>query len=95
MASAALILFMPWPGISTYESRGMLISTDLPPLPVCSSISESEALAPVLPRCSLACSVRLTPMRVSDPAISQFVPAEVLLVAGSVTEWFSLPSIQK
>ena len=39
-ANAALIFVVPWPGISTFESRGIDIST-LGPLPVCSSMIES------------------------------------------------------
>ena len=72
----------------------MLMRTGLP-LPMCSSISESEASAPSAPRCSWARSLRLIPVRWSDPAISQFVPAEVAVVAGSATVRFSFPLIQK
>ena len=72
----------------------MLISTGLP-VPMCSSISESDASAPSEPRCSWSCSLRLIPVRWSDPAISQLVPADVPLKAGSETVLFSFPSIQK
>ena len=72
----------------------MLISTGLP-LPMCSSMSESEAFAPCAPRCSVARSVRLIPLRESSPAISQFVPADVPVNAGRETVRFSLPLSQK
>ena len=58
-------------------------------------MSESEAFAPTEPRCSASCWVRLRPVRVSDPAISQFVPAEVPVNAGRATERFSFPLTQK
>ena len=72
----------------------MLISTGFP-VPMCSSMSESEASAPCEPRCSVSCSVRLMPLRESSPAISQFVPAEVPVNAGRATVRFSFPLIQK
>ena len=72
----------------------MLISTGLP-LPMCSSMSESEAFAPSSPRCSVSCSPRVTPSRESSPAISQFVPAEVPVNAGRLTVRFSFPLTQK
>ncbi len=72
----------------------MLISTGLP-VPVCSSMSESEAFAPCAPRCSVARSARVIPSRVSLPAISQFVPAEVPVDAGSETVRCSFPLSQK
>ena len=40
-------------------------------------------------------SVRLMPVRESDPAISQFVPAEVPVNAGRATVRFSFPLSQK
>ena len=62
---------------------------------MCSSISESEASAPTVPTCSWSTSALDRPWRLSDPTISQFCPADVPLNAGSVTERFSFPSIQK
>ena len=72
----------------------MLISTGLGP-PMCSSMSESEAFSPTVPRCRASACVRLSPCRLSEPTISQLVPADVAVVAGSVTDLFSLPSAQK
>jgi hypothetical protein len=37
----------------------------------------------------------VSPLRESDPTISQFVPADVPLYAGSATDRFSFPLIQK
>ena len=72
----------------------MLISTGLGP-PMCSSMSESESLEPLDPTCSVSRCVLLSPCRLSEPTISQLVPADAAVVAGSVTDLFSLPSAQK
>ena len=73
----------------------MLISTGLP-LPMCSSISESEASAPSVAQVQRVLLAAADPGRAeSDPAISQFVPAEVPVIAGSATVRFSFPLTQK
>ena len=73
----------------------MLISTGLPP-PMCSSMSESEAFAPSAPRCSVARSPRLIPLRESVPGDQPVGPGRRRPVyAGSETVRFSLPLSQK
>ena len=68
----------------------MLISTGLPP-PMCSSISESEFSVPKSsPTCRLSICCRESPCRLSEPAISQFCPADWPEKAGSTTDRFSL-----
>ena len=70
----------------------MLISTGLP-LPMCSSIRESEFSVPVTsPTCRLTICFWESPCRLSAPAISQFCPADWPEKAGSVTERLSLES---
>ena len=73
----------------------MLISTGLP-VPMCSSISESELVVPKSkPTCSWMISLVVRPWRVSEPTISQFWPADDPEKAGSETERFSLEPSQK
>src|SRR5579859_2504693 len=73
----------------------MLISTGRP-LPRWSSMIESEFSVPESdPTWSASLSVRDSPARLSEPVISQFVPAEVSVVAGSATDLLSLPFSQK
>ena len=73
----------------------MLISTGRP-LPMWSSMMESEFSVPSSnPTCRASICARDSPARLSEPVISQFVPAEVSEVAGSVTDVFSLPFSQK
>ena len=73
----------------------MLTSTGVP-VPMCSSISESESDVPKSkPTCRLTICWVDRPWRESEPTISQFWPAEVPAKAGSATDRFSLPSSQK
>src|SRR5688500_13982322 len=72
---AELILWRPWPGMSTIESRGRLTRV-VGPLPVCSSMivsvsSDSGSPVAYSARCS---GVRFALL--SEPTISQLVPAE-------------------
>ena len=73
----------------------MLISTGLP-LPMWSNISESEFAVPKSnPTWSWRICWEVRPLRVSEPVISQFWPADCPLNAGSATDRFSLESSQK
>ena len=56
---------------------------------------ESEFSVPSSnPTCKASISARDSPALLSEPVISQFVPAEVSEVAGSVTGLFSWPFSQ-
>ena len=68
---------MPKPGMSTYESRGMLTSTAGSPLAgMCRTMMVSDRCPPMpRPVASSRSSFLVSPWRLSEPVISQFCPA--------------------
>ena len=69
--NAALILFMPWPGMNTHESRGRLTTVTLDrSSAIWISIRVSELELGTSPTCSTRCWAGVRPARRSTPASS-------------------------